>query len=206
MSFYSIDKFIAEYYPEYWGYQSYPIDESIAIRKVDEPWGIFSNFAPTPLVIGGVSFRNSEELFQLMKFKDAEILDRIRNNITREGKTCYNIKKTVKSYEKDYRRDDWGRMVIDAMKYALLVKYRQCGEFRRALAASQGKHIVEDQATMPKKNPDAWGVKPDGDCFVGPNILGRLLMELRDNGTLCYTLSDDALSFIDIIRARTSMV
>ncbi len=206
MSFYSIDKYIAEYYPDYWGYQSYPIGECIAIRKVDEPWGIFSNFAPAPLVIDGVSFRNSEELFQLMKFRDAAILGRIRDNITREGKTCYNIKKTVKSYEKDYRRDDWGRMVIDAMKYALLVKYRQCGEFRRALAESRGKHIVEDQATMPKKSPDAWGTKPDGDCFVGPNILGRLLMDLRDKGTLCYSLPDDALAFIGIIRAETGAI
>ena len=50
-----------------------------------------------------------------------------------------------------------------------------------------------------KKNPDAWGVKLQDDNFVGPNLLGRLLMELRDNGKLDYTLPADALSFIDYL-------
>ena len=40
---------------------------------------------------------------------------------------------------------------------------------------------------MRKKNPDAWGVKAEGNNYVGPNLLGRLLMELRDNGTLTTT-------------------
>ena len=53
---------------------------------------------------------------------------------------------------------------------------------------------------MPKKSPDAWGVKPDGDNFVGPNLLGRLLMELRDNGSLQYTLPQDALSFVSVMK------
>ena len=53
---------------------------------------------------------------------------------------------------------------------------------------------------MPKKKPDAWGVKPDGKNFVGPNLLGRLLMELRDNGSLQYTLPDDALLFVGVMK------
>ena len=39
-------------------------------------------------------------------------------------------------------------------------------------------------------------LRRQGDTFVGPNLLGRLLMELRDNGTLSYRLPDDALSAI----------
>ena len=53
---------------------------------------------------------------------------------------------------------------------------------------------------MSKKKPDAWGVKPDGDNFTGPNLLGRLLMELRDNGKLEYTLPDNALAFIEVLK------
>ena len=59
---------------------------------------------------------------------------------------------------------------------------------------------VEDQSTFPKKNADTWGVKlsADGTSYVGPNLLGRLLMELRDNGTLEYTLPEDATHFDDL--------
>ena len=39
-----------------------------------------------------------------------------------------------------------------------------------------------------------------GCKYVGPNLLGRLLMELRDNGKLEYNLPDDALDFIEILK------
>ena len=141
-------------------------------------------------------------LFQMMKFKDPAVITSIMNGITGNGKRCFQIKKTVKSYEKEYRREDWGSMVIDAMKFCLVKKYEQCAEFRAKLEESRGHFIVEDQTTMPKKSPDAWGVKPDGDNFCGPNLLGRLLMELRDNGTLEYTLPDDAFAFIAVLKNK----
>ena len=200
MSFYSISSFIEEFYPEYYGYETYPKSQCVTIHKVDEDWGIFCNFASTPIEIDGVTFKSSEHLFQMMKFTDAEVIGRINDNTTRSGKKCYQIKKTVKSYEKDYRRSDWPQMVIDAMKFCLTMKYEQSEAFRAKLEESKGFFIVEDQTTMPKKKPDAWGVKPDGDNFVGPNLLGRLLMELRDNGSLQYTLPQDALSFVSVMK------
>ena len=72
MSFYSIAPFIERYYPQYYSIERYPADECVTIHKVKEAWGIFSNFAPAPLVVNGVTFRNSEQLFQLMKFRDKE--------------------------------------------------------------------------------------------------------------------------------------
>lgn len=203
MSFYSIADFIKEYYPEYYGIETYTIAECIPIRKVKDEWGLFSNFAPTPLVVNGVTFESSEELFQLMKFKDEDVISRIRAGITMDNKACHQIKMTAKSYEKAYRRPDWGEMILDAMKFCLTVKYGQCAEFRDLLRKSFGKYIVEDQTSMPKKNPDAWGVKADGNNYVGPNLLGRLLMELRDNATLEYNLPDDAFDFIIFIKTNT---
>ena len=69
---------------------------------------------------------------------------------------------------------------MDAMKQCLLLKFEQCEEFRAALERSKGKYIVEDQSTFPKKTADTLGVKLQGDSYVGPNLLGRLLMELRE--------------------------
>ena len=200
MSFYSISKFIKEHYPQYYGYASYPQAECVTIHKVDDEWGIFCNFAKTPLVVDGVTFKSSEELFQLMKFKDEGVIIRIAQGITNNDKVCHQIKRTVKSYEKEHRREDWGKMVVDAMKFCLQTKYEQCEEFRWMLKKSEGYYIVEDQRSFPKKNADAWGVKLIGKEFVGPNLLGRLLMELRENGRLEYTLPDDALNFISILK------
>ena len=62
---------------------------------------------------------------------------------------------------------------------------------------------MEDQTTFPRKTADAWGVKrtPDGASFVGPNLLGRLLMELRaGGGVLAYDrpLPADMTTFRDL--------
>ena len=200
MSFYSISSFIKEFYPQYYGYVTYPKSECVTIHKVEGEWGIFSNFARTPITIEGVTFNSSEHLFQLMKFKNPVVVSNIMNGITSNGKKCYQIKKTVKSYEKEFRREDWGAMIIDAMKFCLMKKYEQSADFRAKLQESKGRFIVEDQTTMPKKSPDAWGVKPSEDNFEGPNLLGRLLMELRDNGTLEYQLPADAFDFIEVLK------
>lgn len=192
MSFYSISDFIRDNYPEYWGIQSYPASECVRILKVAEEWGVFSNFGHTPIVVEGVTFDTSERLFQLMKFKDEEPVKAIFS--------ANNPKMTSKHWEKTHRREDWGKMIIDAMKFCLTKKYEQSEEFRQELERSKGKYIVEDQSTFPKKYADAWGVKLHEGSYVGPNLLGRLLMELRDNGKLEYQLPADAFDFINILK------
>ena len=188
MNFYSIAPFIQEYYSEYYSIETYPVSECVAIRKVKEPWGIFGNFAPTPIILNGVTFKTSELLFQLMKFKEAEPILAVYN--------ANNPKMTAKHWEKTHRREDWGRMIVDAMKFCITQKFEQSEEFRKELERSKGKYIVEDQSSFPKKTPDTWGVKQQGNDFIGPNLLGRLLMELRKNGKLDYRLPDDALYFL----------
>lgn len=202
MSFYSIADFIKDYYPEYWGYVEYDAEKCAVIHKVKDEWGIFCNFAKTPLKVNDYIFNSSEELFQLMKFKDSTVLRNIIDGITANDKKSDAIKMTAKSYEKKFRREDWGKMVIDAMKFCLQTKYEQCEEFRNKLKESSGYFIVEDQSSFSKTNPDAWGVKPKDGKYVGPNLLGRLLMELRDNGKLEYSLPDDALDFISELPKR----
>ena len=192
MSFYSIAPFIQAFYPEYYSIETYPVTESVAIRKVAEPWGIFGNFARTPIIIDEVMFKTSEQLFQLMKFKDKEPVLAVYN--------ANNPKMTTKHWEKTHRREDWGKMIVDAMKFCLTKKFEQSEDFKAELERSRGKFIVEDQTSFPKKTPDTWGVKQQGNNFVGPNLLGRLLMELRDNGKLDYTLPADAMSFMEYLK------
>lgn len=192
MNFYSIAPFIQANYPEYYSIETYPARECITIRKVDEEWGIMGNFARTSIIINGVMFKNTEQLFQLMKFRDAEAVMAVYQ--------ANNPKYTAKHWEKTHRREDWGRMIVDAMKFCLNKKYEQSEAFREALKDSGERYIVEDQTSFPKKNADTWGVKLQGDNYVGPNLLGRLLMELREQHCLNYHLPEDALQFLNILQ------
>ena len=195
MSFYSIAPFIKEFYPQYYSIETYPVSECAIIHKVDMEWGIFSNFGRTPIVVNGVTFKTSEQLFQLMKFKDEEPLKEIYFQKK-------NPKMTAKKWEKTHRRQDWGSMLVDAIKFCIQQKYEQSEDFRNKLEESRGLFIVEDQRSFKKPNPDTWGVKRKEDNFVGPNLLGRLLMELRENGKLEYHLPEDALDFIQTIQSH----
>ena len=204
MSFYSIAEFIKEYYPQYWGYVEYDAESCAIICKVQDEWGIFCNFAKTPLKVKDYTFNSSEELFQLMKFKDSTVLRNIIAGITANGKKSDAIKMTAKSYEKKFRREDWGKMVIDAMKFCLQTKYDQCEEFRNKLIESSGYNIVEDQTSFINSHPDAWGVQQKDGKFEGPNLLGRRWIDLRDTANLEYNLPDDAFEFIDELPKKSN--
>ena len=193
---------IKEFYPEYYSWNEYPVEECIPIRKVKEEWGILGNFAPTKLVVDGVEFKNSEQLFQMMKFSDRETILSI---YTKNGLPS---KWAAKSGEKNGMcRQDWGKIIIDGMKFCLQTKYDQNEDFRTTLNGTKGHYIVEDQTnnktskkTGKVKPADTWGVVREGEIYVGSNLLGRLLMELRDNGKLTYNLPDDIFDFTKYLK------
>lgn len=188
-----IAQFIQQYHPEYYSIETYPADKVARIFKVDMQWGEFSNFGRVPVTVDGVTFNTTERLYQVMKYKDPEARKAVF--------LATNPKMTAKHYEKlGLWREDWPEMIVDAMKYCLMQKFIQSESFRSLLENSKGLYIIEDQTSFPKKNPDTWGVKlsADGKSYVGPNLLGRLLMELRDNGSLEYNLPQDSTSFQDL--------
>lgn len=199
MNKHSVAPFIFEHYREYWGIHEYPADECAVFCSSDEEWGIFSNMTSSEITVNDVKFKSSEHLFQMMKFMDPDIVSRVWTGRTARDKKSNSIKMTAKSYEPAHRREDWGSMIVDAMKFCLMKKYEQCEAFRNELERSRGKHIVEKQAN-PKKSADTWSAKLEGDKWVGPNLTGRLLMELRDKGKLEYKLPENALQFIEYLK------
>ena len=50
------------------------------------------------------------------------------------------------------------------------------------------------------------GSQLEDDKWIGSNLTGRILMELWENGGLKYSLPEDALEFIRIIKSRTLLV
>lgn len=189
-----IFEFIQKFYPEFVGDKEYPISESVFFQKKTDDYWILSNMSACPLVINGIPFKSSEHLFQTMKFATKESIMAVYHS--------NSPKMTAKHFQKigGHRREDWGAIILDVMKYCLQQKYKQCQEFREELKRTIGKNIVELQDRKTDKEssrPNGWGVKTKGEKYVGPNIMGRLLMELRDNGRLEYRLPEGILEVID---------
>ena len=188
----SIRAYIEQYYPHYYQWNRYPVAECLTFNKVAGEWGVFSNFYSTPICVDDVVFKNVEQLYQMMKFRDINALHTIHQA------SGQNIKLQSKHFQRaGLCRDDWGMMIIDSLKFCLQMKYDQCEQFRNMLQKSVGFYIVEDESC---RKLDTWGAALNGDFYEGSNLMGRLLMELRDNGRLTYTLPPDALDFITAIR------
>ena len=174
---------IRDNYPEYYSIERYPAAETICIRGTKDEWGILGNFYKTLIVVNGITFDCTERLFHIMKLRP-DAIEGLKEMM--EVKAGMGIKMHVKHLYKahpEWFHDHWPSMVVDAMKYCLTLKYEQNEAFRNELERSKGKYIVEDETSRKKgKAADTWGVVLQGNEYVGPNLLGRLLMELRDNG------------------------
>lgn len=189
-----VRELIEKYYPEYYGWFDYPADKTTAFCDTHEEWGILSNFGQTPLEADGVAFYAAESLFQVMKFTDITARKAVY------AKRGQGLKMTAKHYEKTVGvRADWGEILVDALKFCLQTKYVQSEAFRAELARTSDRFIVEVQPNS-RKPADTYNAKlsPDGKSWSGPNLMGRLLMELRDNGKLEYHLPEDVMRFRDL--------
>ena len=188
-----VSDWIRENYPEYYGWFDYPADRTVAFGETHAAWGILGNMASTPLIVDGVPFSSAEAVFQVMKFTDPAVRKAV---FAKKGQ---GVKMRAKHYAKEVGvRSDWGTILVDALKFCILAKYRQSEAFRAELARTGDRFIVEKNV---RPRPDTYNAKlsDDGTVWSGPNLMGRLLMELRDNGTLEYHLPEDAMRFSDLL-------
>jgi hypothetical protein len=92
----------------------------------------------------------------------------------------------AKSFKrKGLERKDWRHISVDVMRFCIQKKYEQSEAFRTALERSKGQFIIEDQSSR-RRIPDSWGAVLDTTTreYYGKNIMGRILMEIRERGEL----------------------
>jgi ribA/ribD-fused uncharacterized protein len=149
--------------------------ECAAFRKTSERWGAFSNMAGGfPLVVNNVKILTSEALYQACRFPH---LPEVQREILRQASPM-----AAKMKSKPHRqnsRPDFDELRVSIMWWSLRVKLA-CNwfEFSQVLLASGELPIVEDS-----HKDTFWGAKQaklDGEILVGQNVLGRLLVRLRD--------------------------
>lgn len=139
---------------------------TIEFYKLGKRYGEFSNFAPFPIVMRGLSWPTSEHYFQAQKFVDAEHQEAIR--LVRSPML---VARMGRSRERTLRAD-WESVKDDIMREAVLAKFTQHGELQSLLLSTQDAVLVEHTA-----NDTYWG---DGGDGSGRNMLGQILMETRE--------------------------
>ena len=173
------------YYPEYNEIEHYAADKAVGFTKTKAEWGVFSNFAKTetPMVVSGVAFVSVEQMYHYIRLNNEESRAEYLKLAPGMG-----LKMAAKTFKKrGIEREDWRDIAVDVMRFCLNHKYKVSEVFRSQLERSKGKYIVEDESNRRKK-PDSWGAVFDAEKkeYYGKNIMGRLLMELREKGCLTY--------------------
>ena len=146
------------------------IDHPAAFRKSRERWGEFSNMTGGfPITVRDLRFQSSEGLYQALKFPHSP-------RRQREIALAPNgfLAKRVAYAPGEQPHPHWDDQRIDAMRVALAFKLFQNPRFHAALLDTGNRDIVENSSRDP-----FWGARPDHFGFTGCNVLGKLLMELR---------------------------
>lgn len=171
------------YYPEYDIIKRYPAEETVGFTTTTAEWGVFSNFAKSPMTVNGIKFVNVEQMFHYIRLNSET--ERAEYLKVSPGMA---LKMKAKTFAKrGIERSDWRKIAVDVMRFCLNCKYQASETFRNELERSKGKHIIENESNRRKK-PDSWGAVYDAETneYYGKNIMGRLLMELREKGKLDY--------------------
>ena len=171
------------HYSQYDIVERYPAEQTIGFTSTAAEWGILSNFAKPPLVVNGVEFACVEQMFHYIRLNNEQERAAYLKLTPNMG-----LKMKAKAFAKrGVERSDWKEIAVDVMRFCLNHKYQASAEFRKALADSGDRFIVEDESNR-KKQPDSWAAVLDTATneYYGKNIMGRLLIELREKGQLEY--------------------
>ncbi len=155
--------------------RTYSRTDVVVFYKTKERFGGLSNMAAGyPLKIHGVRIHTAEALYQAFRYPH---LPDVQKEIIGQHSPM-----TAKMKSKPHRKDsrsDWEDVRYKVMRWCLRVKLAQhYKEFGRLLLATRDRPIVEQS-----RKDDYWGAKivdEVGETLVGQNVLGRLLMELRE--------------------------
>ncbi len=129
-------------------------------------YGCFSNFSRHHIYLKDKVWKTSEHYFQAQKFDGTEFEEKVR--IAPTPKDAANLGRN----RKFPLRRDWEEVKDDIMREALRAKFTQHKELKKILLETGAAQLVEHTA-----NDRYWG---DGGDGSGRNMLGLLLMELRE--------------------------
>jgi len=145
------------------------INDVRAIRfyRATGPYGFLSNLYKSPISFEGRKFTCAETAYQFGKPRNQAVAEWLVS--APKPHLCAVAAHALLTFD---IRPDWQKIKVDRMKAVLRAKFTQHGDLKEALLKTGDHTLIEESKT------DAfWGT---GASRVGQNMLGRLLMELRE--------------------------
>lgn len=140
--------------------------DEIRFYHETDAFGYLSNYWVASITIKGLQWKSTEHYYQAQKSMDLTFSEKIRGAATcDEAKTLGNSRQCI-------YRPDWETRKIEAMRTAIKAKFDQHPDLRALLLATGQATLIEDS-----QEDYYWGIGATG---TGKNMLGILLMELRD--------------------------
>ena len=147
--------------------------------KTNEKYGFLSNWYESPFVKDGIKFLNSEQYFM---WKKQQLFDPLNKSLekkiieTNNPKTMKDLGRLVKNFNQTV----WDKEKYDIMKAALIEKFSQNQDLKKALLDTKDVVLVEASPYdkiwgIGINEKDAINNKP----WKGENLLGEALMEIR---------------------------
>lgn len=154
---------------------NYDASNSCIFKKTKEKYGGLSNMASGyPLTIQKFTILTSEALYQACRFPHRPEL---QNSILNE-RSPMAAKIITKPYRSDSRAD-WESIRVDVMRWCLQLKLAQnLNNFGNLLESTMGMPIIEES-----HRDSFWGAikdKKNSNLLTGQNVLGKLLVEIRE--------------------------
>nr|WP_221450302.1 NADAR family protein [Serratia fonticola] len=140
--------------------------DRILFYKVNDPYGILSNFYKCGFFAESVYWPTVEHYFQSHKFHDKTLREKIRNL-----SSPMDVAKIGRDRSHPLR-DDWEIIKDDIMRLAVFERFKQNENAKNILLSTGGAQLIEHT-----KNDSYWA---DGGDGSGKNMLGIILMETRD--------------------------
>jgi ribA/ribD-fused uncharacterized protein len=153
--------------------RSYVKKEVTFFRTTTGEFGPLSNMAPDyPIFLLGIRISTAEALYQACRFPDDPDVQRL----IVDQMSPMTAKMKSKKY-RDRTREDWDDVRVNVMRWCLRIKLQNnWARFGHVLERTGTYPIVEEST-----KDEFWGAKPkENGLLVGMNVLGRLLMELRE--------------------------
>ena len=149
----------------------------ISFTKTKLPYGWLGNMFAAPITYQGQIWLTSEALFQARRFEDVTIREMIRKK-----KSPMGAKMIAKRKEHMTKRivEPMSMKDIDNMRLCLRIKFDQHSELHEQLLKT-GDHIIfEDVSARNRARHKFWGAVLTNVGLERQNMLGKLLMELRE--------------------------
>lgn len=138
----------------------------INFYSTKDAYGCFSNFSRHKIFLKDKSWKTTEHYFQAQKFAGTPHEEELRL-----ADSPMEVAKMGRDRTRPLRKD-WETVKDDVMREALRAKFTQNKELKNTLLETGDAILVEHT-----KNDSYWA---DGGDGTGKNMLGILLMELRE--------------------------